>query len=281
MEDPKFYVSQGMNARDNAPKGKEVSWKTFVSDCSVPATHGTLPLAEYLKANKPTKMKEKDGPYFIPVTFNKSSRLAKDVGLIYAFVCDFDSGAITSELIHALLRDWTYVAWTSYSNSIEKPKWRVVIPYSVPITPEQHEAVFYFMQRRFGGELDPRCETTNQLWYLPRCPIDADQYFRCVSNLVDKCFDPTNLPAVPQVPSAAGKSGPANLEDLIEVVSHINTSTWKRGGECYDKFLKVGMALYHETGGSEAGYKLFDAWAKDNGSTGYGDEDLKIGRAHV
>lgn len=47
----------------------------------------------------------------------------------------------------------------------------------------------------------------------------------------------------------------SNLLELAGLVS-------KRSSDCgYDEWIKVGMALHHETGGSDAGFSLWDEWS--------------------
>ena len=79
--------------------------------------------------------------------------------------------------IEAKLKDFQYLAYSSYSHQPSAPRWRFFVPYAKPASRVQHEKVYDLMQRLFEGQLDQRCKTTNQLWYTPACPPDAVQHF--------------------------------------------------------------------------------------------------------
>jgi hypothetical protein len=185
--------------RDTSPKPEKVTLATLAARFRVPEVNrGRLSLAEYLALDKTDREQkkirdaEKNGKAFIPVEFN-TPNVRKDaaVASIHAFVLDFDGGVTKAE-IEAKLAGLAYLAHTSYSHHAGEDRWRVLIPYSAPCTPDKHVLVFTHFKHMFDGRLDPRSETKNQLWYTPACPHDAaDQYQLLVHG--GTLFDPHGI----------------------------------------------------------------------------------------
>ena len=274
-----MHVSFGKNFRDTTPVGHDVSFEQFVRLIrEMPRHHGQLSFAEYAVAGKRERTRDKDSRWVIPAVFVRPERVAGAVVSLTAFVCDFDDGAIGRSGITEALGTLQYVAWTSYSHSDSKEKWRVVIPYDRPIEPAQHKAVYEHYQRVFGGHLDPRCATISQLWYLPGHPRDAAPT-EILAVLDGSYFSPAalgqNSPA-PQVGGIAGgivdilaarakdnddltSRGPTSLRDIKSALGSLDTS---RYGD-YTEWLNIGMAVFDGTQGSSDGLELFDNWSQD------------------
>ena len=252
------------NCCDTSPRGNAISIGELVRRFSTPdLTRGTLSLKDYLALNesvpeqKNRKNREKNGAAFIPATFAvPNSRLAKDVVKIHAFVLDLDGGVSRDEF-EEKLASHAYLAYTSYSHSEKQERWRVIIFYSVPCTPEQHQAVYQHFNALFGGRIDPRSKTTNQLWYTPACPPDAGHLFQSVFH-EGLLFDPFSVapPETQQRPlsqtkkvtrlkAASPSKSPATQATLDQVqaaLSHIPADD-------RDCWIRVGMALSNDLGG--------------------------------
>ncbi|MGE0367073.1 MAG: AAA family ATPase [Phycisphaerales bacterium] len=69
-------------------------------------------------------------------------------------------------------------------------------------------------------------------------------------------------------PRSASTASTAGLEELEALLTPLDADM------TYDEWIKVGMALHHETGGSEAGLALWDQWSAQ-GSKYQGLEDLE------
>lgn len=273
-----MHVSFGKNFRDTTPIGHDVSFEQFVKLIrEMPRHHGQLLSAQYAVAGKRERTRDKDSRWFLPAVFVRPERVAAAVLELSGFVCDFDDGAIGRNEITEALGTLQYVAWTSYSHSDSKEKWRVVIPYDRPIEPAQHKAVYEHYQRVFGGHLDPRCATISQLWYLPGHPRDAAPT-EILAVLDGPYFSPAALGRNSPAPQAGGiaggivgvlaarakdnddltSRGPTSLRDLASALGSLNPSNY--GG--YTEWLNIGMAVFDGAQGSQDGYELFDGWSQ-------------------
>lgn len=262
------------NCCDTSPRGNAISIGELVRRFSTPdQTRGTLSLKDYLALDesipeqKKRKNNEKNGPAFIPATFSVSnSRLAKDVVEIHAFVLDLDGGVSRREFEEKLAAH-AYLAYTSYSHSENQERWRVIILYSVPCTPGQHQAVYAHFNALFGSRIDPRSKTTNQLWYTPACPPDAGHLFQSVFH-EGLLFDPFSVAApgsqqrplsqtkkVTRLKAAAPSKSPATQATLDQVraaLPHIPADD-------RDCWIRVGMALSNDLG--DVGKEIWLDWS--------------------
>jgi putative DNA primase/helicase len=55
------------------------------------------------------------------------------------------------------------------------PKWRLVIPYAVPIAVEAHTHVWHALKDLFAPKLDPQCKDCSRQYYIPSCRVGAER----------------------------------------------------------------------------------------------------------
>lgn len=122
----------------------------------------------YTLLSKPRISARKDGKYILAVTLGEEGiRNEKNVQSVNGFFLDFDKGIDEFTIIHKL-KGLKFIAHTTYSHTPDKPRWRVFIPYAEDHPKEEHKLVYFNMVERFDGyEIDKRCRTASQLWFLP------------------------------------------------------------------------------------------------------------------
>ena len=279
-----MQIAFGRNARDNVPRQRELSFEQFVEVVKrAPVHHGSLSAAEYRLAGREERARDKDSGWFIPALFVRPERKATAVSQLDAFVLDFDDGEITRRHLENL--GCAFVAWTSYSHTPEKEKWRVVIPYATPITDikngksAQHQAIYEHFQAIFEGHLDSRCATVSQLWYLPGHPRDAVGH-EILAVVDGPCFvlqtvavhsgnASAGIGGVPPVRALATRKSlnadlsgrsPPSLRDIEKALNEIDPSGF--GPTRYTEWTTLGFAVYEGTSGSREGYDIFDTWSR-------------------
>ena len=267
--DREITICFGERAVDAHPLPRTLSLRQLIDEFSTPATtRGTLSAKEYhaldpaIKEQKEIKQREKDGQYFVVGTFSGDGRrLKENIQRLQGFALDFDSGKTTKEIIESRLAGYTYIAYTSYSHRENHEKWRVVIPYSDPITPEQHAAVYSHFQHVFDGDLDSHCENPSQLWYTPACPHDAEGDYQCFHSL-GKLFDASIAKATPtddadlsrkDISKSVPLESTFELRRLKDALQHIPADDRK-------VWIDVGLATKHDLG--EAGLPIWLAWSQ-------------------
>ena len=283
-----MHISFGRDFYDTTPKGREVSFDQFVALFKDRRHHGRLKAADYAAADGAVRRRDKDGPWFIAGRFVPAERRTECLSVLTGFVGDFDNGVITRQFIEQLARPdgqlhgVQFFAYTSYSHGVERrERWRIFIPYDQEIPPARHRDFYEHFNRIFGGNLDGSCAKTAQLWYLPGCPADAVVIAGTIVNPgrpfdtcgVSPAVDDVSGGVIPGAPAAVVQSAggrdanddltdgvtyaPPTLRDIVEMVAVLPKADYAG----YDPWLRVGMAIYHGTGGSDAGLKIFDRWS--------------------
>ena len=288
-----MYISFGENVHDTVPKGADLTWDQFVALVQRVRHYGSLPLAEYETASRADRARDKDGRWFIAGRFDPAQRNTECLQELSGFVCDFDSGVIKRESIQTtfnagLLAGVRYLAWTSFSHGAGGvDRWRVFIPYATPVGKDQHQALYEYFNEAFGHQLDASCAKPAQLWYLPGSPPDRASAIEIFAG-GSRFFDPASITPVVHVPASNSvaivgptRSGtqrdvnadlimtaplpPVSEGEIVAMLKILPKSDY--GDGCHDAWVRIGMAIYRGTEGSEHGWKIFDRWSR--GLSGY------------
>ena len=189
-----FRFSAIKNSRDTVPRKVETTWGGFLSGwLAEPEERGELALDEYLAADHDTRSRIKNGAAWIPALFKKEgSRRDADVMGMTAAVLDFDDGAIGFEDVSPRLRGLTFAVHSSFSHTPQKPKLRVIIPFSRVAAPALALPIFEHFNALFDGHCDPARKNPSGLYFLPACPYDAGDQYRQFSR-VGALFDPATI----------------------------------------------------------------------------------------
>lgn len=140
---------------------------------------GEMTLTEYQSASDIDRKAEKDGPAWIPCSLVDQSgpRTLANMDQIYFVVLDIDTGMHLDD-VKARLEGFEAVIHSSFSHSLEKPKWRVTLPLKEELPATDIGKVFDYFQERFDGLLDASCgHDPSRLYFLPGCPADAEHLF--------------------------------------------------------------------------------------------------------
>jgi hypothetical protein len=261
-----FVLSIGSGRKSSDSVRQKVSLADLRDRWSSPSVNPhSLSSANYhaLDKAKPEQKElrtdEKDQGFFTAAMFGGDGRrTSENVEKLTAFVLDFDSGNTTRKMIEERLSGTAYFAYTSYSHRPDEEHWRVVVPYTKPIDPERHEAIYDYFNARFDGDVDPNCKKPAQIYFTPAFPSDtAGDYQAFVGP--GELFDPDTVPAPVkqniEVDDAAnapayGGDGEARLRDALK---HLDPDE-------YDTWIDVGMAIKHDLG--EAGLPAWLEWSK-------------------
>ena len=208
-----FQFSVIKNSRDTNPVKVEKTWGEFLTGwLAEPEENPTMSLEEYLAADHDTRAKVKNGRAWIPAVFIKEGkRVDTDVLAMTAAVLDFDDGAIGFADVESRLDGWTFAAHTSFSHTSQKPKLRVILPFSKPAEPALCLPIFEHFNTLFGGHCDPARKNPSGLYYLPACPYDASDQYRHISQ-IGALFDPAIVRK-----NGAG-TNPANTREPVQKV---------------------------------------------------------------
>lgn len=117
----------------------------------------------------------KDGEMFNASRF-KGTRGNDDFVSANAMFYDFDKGNPSIEEIRALFPGYLLWIYTTHSHTLEKPRYRVVLPLSRRVNKNEHiaigRALVEMLTPKLRKCLDKTCTERSRAHYLPACPPD-------------------------------------------------------------------------------------------------------------
>jgi hypothetical protein len=160
------------------------SWVAGAKSASLPERRHE-PFEDFCRSLETPELRHvKDGPAIILSTFgdraNDAGNFRHDANVmaITGWAVDLDSGSSEAE-IRAALGEHLFIAHTTYSHTAKTPKYRAIVPFLSPVGAEHARALFEYFNSLFRGRLDPTCKNASRLYYLPACPPDRAELFRC------------------------------------------------------------------------------------------------------
>lgn len=159
--------------------------------------------------------------------------------------------------------------YTSPSNTPAKPRWRVLLPTSGPLSPEEREGLVALAFGVLGGIANGKSFTRSQAYYWGA--VEGNPHHAVI--LVDGVYiDKASLDIVP-----LGKGGvrweepepepepdddePQADPDWARIDSALAAIPIDCRADREGYYRPIGMALHHEDRGGEEGYARWDAWA--------------------
>jgi hypothetical protein len=142
------------------------------------------------------------GALWSPVSYCDGARESLvGVDSVFAFVADLDGHDLADVLPH--LEGVAHVAYTTHSHRRGEPAWHLVVPLAEPVDAERWPAVWYALDRRFGGLADHACRDASRAYFMPQHAPGAPFAVMVGDG------EPIEVPAVsaapPPVRRAAGK----------------------------------------------------------------------------
>lgn len=132
-------------------------------------------LAEYRAMSRADRDNAKDVGGFVGGRLRGQRRLATAVEELSCGMLDADQ-ATEDFLLLMDLQGYSWAAYTTHSHDPERGKyrWRVVVPYSRPVTPDEHQAITRRLASWIGLEyFDPTTHEPQRLFYWPSAPHDG------------------------------------------------------------------------------------------------------------
>ena len=96
---------------------------------------------------------------------DNTTRGNKNVVSLSCFVLDLDG--VQLEVAKPYLEPFDYFAHTTWSHSVERECWRVVLPFAQPVPASEWEATWYHLNGKLGNLSDSSTKDAARVWYLP------------------------------------------------------------------------------------------------------------------
>jgi uncharacterized protein (DUF927 family) len=155
-----FGISEYNHCRDNIPKQRTHTWKSF---CEAFGTHAIR--------------SKKDGLAWSPASYDEGkTRFNENVNYLSMAVIDIDDGE-PLESILPRIAGFDCLIHSSYSHTPVKNKYRVILPFATPVCPAEWPLVWAKVNALIGGCNDPATKDPARLYYKPVHAPDAEHHF--------------------------------------------------------------------------------------------------------
>lgn len=190
---------------------------------------------------------------------------------------DYDAGTVSPQQAAAWLNQAGIAAliYTTPSHTAEMPRWRVLAPLAVKISPTEREALCGRLNGALKGVLAAESFVTSQSYYFGGVTGRPLESHLVEGQPLDRV---TGITPIGPRPKAAKST--TDLSDLLRTPSDKNAisaalkSITIAKGEYY-LWVEIGQALHSEFHGNSEGFDLWHEWSKSQ--AGYKDErDLEI-----
>lgn len=174
---PTVWIAEGSSRFSTKWKNKQVKWAELLARLrNVSMTQETQ--AEYFKMTKAQQDKIKDVGGFVGGTLNGGRRKSDTVG--ERSLVTFDLDTAPEGFVETMQLEAAY-AWAIYSTHKHKPdnpRFRLIMPLSRPVSPEEYEAITRKLAEEIGMEyFDSTTFQPSRLMYWPSCSRDAEFVF--------------------------------------------------------------------------------------------------------
>lgn len=150
----RFAVALFDGARDREPKPRLMTWRALAQSLT---RFRVLPEAEKLRL-----------PAWSPTLYREgATRCAAAVLSISCLVLDFDDGARSLAEARAPWEDWPHLVHTTWSHTLDAPRFRLVVPLEAPVPASGWPRVWHWAHARIGRTADPACKDPCRLYFVP------------------------------------------------------------------------------------------------------------------
>ena len=170
-----YTITTGRSRLETEWKRREVTWEQLCTKLTtVKRTRESA--AEYKAMTKAQRGKVKDIGGFVGGTLQGARRKATDVTGRSLVTLDIDYGTTnTPEIIADMLAGTAWCIYTTHSHTPKEPRFRLVVPLSREVTPDEYGPIARRIADDIGITLfDQSTYEPSRLMYWPSAPRDAE-----------------------------------------------------------------------------------------------------------
>jgi len=176
--DGALTIATGHSRKETNWRTRETTWSEFLLKISqTMTTHETLP--EYMRMAKPKQDEIKDVGGFVGGALKSGRRKADNVAWRSLITLDVDFGTLAMWDSLETLYEYAAAMYTTHKHTKAKPRFRIVIPVSRSVTPEEYQAISRRVAADLGINLfDDTTYEPHRLMYWPSTSTGAEFIFR-------------------------------------------------------------------------------------------------------
>ena len=173
-----YTISVGRSRLETDWQPRRVSWKALTDRLrQVKRTPETV--ADYRAMSRQQRGKVKDVGGFVGGSLNSGRRKSDSVTSRSLVTLDIDYGqADTPDIIEDALYGSAWCLYSTHSHTAEAPRFRLVVPLSREVTPDEYVPLARKVADVIGIDLfDSSTYEPVRLMYWPSCPVDGEYVF--------------------------------------------------------------------------------------------------------
>lgn len=175
--DGEIDIATGRSRKEVTWKNKTILWSEFVKKVSTPY-HTDETYLEYISSKKEYQDNKKDVGGYVGGYLNNGRRKTDTVLHRSLITLDMDFGDMQAWEDWKLLYGYACCAYSTHKHTPEKPRLRIVLPLSRPVSREEYEPIARHVADQFGIELfDETTYEAARLMYWQSTSKDAPYFF--------------------------------------------------------------------------------------------------------
>lgn len=176
--DRKLWIATGKKRHDKKWKNQEITWEDFLASLQDPyRTRETK--AEYDKASKKQRGEIKDIGGFVAGKLKDGRRLDENVISRSMLTLDADYAPLDLWDDIEMFYGSAVAMYSTHSHSSDNPRYRLIIPMTREVTPEEYQAIARKVAQEIGIDyFDDTTYQASRLMYWPSCSSDGEYVYR-------------------------------------------------------------------------------------------------------
>ena len=184
MHDMEIQISVGKSRYEKQWKNQTMMWSAFLD--KVRDTYRTREtMSEYLKLTKKKQDEIKDIGGFVGGQLKEGRRLETNVTnrTLITLDADYASPDLWDDI--DLLFGYSCCMYSTHKHRPDSPRYRLIIPLSTPVGPEQYEAIARKLAEDIGIDyFDDTTYQPSRLMYWPSTSADGEYVYHCLDGPV-------------------------------------------------------------------------------------------------
>lgn len=190
VNNPTLWISEGSSRYSTQWKNRQIKWSELLKRLQDP-TRTQETQAEYFKMKKSDQDNIKDVGGFVGGTLTDGHRKTDTVKARTILSFDLDQAPVDFVPTMQLETDYAWAVYSTHKHTPDKPRFRLLVPLSRPVTPEEYEATARWMAQEIGLEyMDSTTFQPSRLMYWPSASRDAEYVFEYSD---DRVLDPDEI----------------------------------------------------------------------------------------
>ena len=174
---PALWISTGESRFSTKWKNKQIRWSELLARLK-DATMTQETQAEYIKMAKSQQDNIKDVGGFVGGTLSDGHRKTNTVKMRTLLTYDLDQAPADFVMDMQMEAPYAWAIYSTHKHTPEKPRFRMIIPLSRQVSPEEYEAIMRKLGEDIGLQyMDSTTFQPSRLMYWPSYSRDAQYVF--------------------------------------------------------------------------------------------------------